>query len=245
MGPDADSRYNYTDGNAKLYGSLEIEGTTYQIGFDAVAKILGDITGKTFLDFGCGTGRSVRFLEALGAQHVYAVDHDQNMIDQALSQELHGVTFLRIDGPIPLPDASIDGAVSMNVFIEIRTPDAMTRACAEIARTLRPDAPFILESSNPMAFGHTFRSYSYPHAEPLQSGETTPCIVTTPGGQFVIEDTYWTEDDYVDAIEQVGLTVTTIDYPRPRDPAAWSTDEASIPPCIVIEARKRRRDQVT
>ena len=126
----------------------------------------------------------------------------------------------------------------MNVFIEIRTLGAMTRACAEIARTLRPGAPFVLESSSPMAFGHTFRSFSYPHAGPLRSGDTTPCIVTAPGGQFVIEDTYWTEDDYVDAIEQAGLTVTTIDYPRPRDPAAWSTDEASIPPFIVIEARK-------
>ena len=62
--------------------------------------------------------------------------------------------------------------------------------------------------------------------------------MTTAGGQPVIEDTYWTENDYVDAVEQVGLAVITIDYPRPHEPAAWSTDEASIPPCIVIEARK-------
>ena len=62
--------------------------------------------------------------------------------------------------------------------------------------------------------------------------------MTTPGGQFVIEDTYWTENDYVDAVGQVGLAVITIDYLGPYDPAAWSTDEASIPPCIVIEARK-------
>ena len=57
MGSDAGGRYSYTDGNAELYGSLGIEGTTYQIGFDAVAELLGDISGKTFLDFGCGTGR--------------------------------------------------------------------------------------------------------------------------------------------------------------------------------------------
>ena len=101
-----------------------------------------------------------------------------------------------------------------------------------------------MESSSPAAFGHTFRNFSYPHTGPLWSGETTPCIVTTPSGQFVIEDTYWTEGDYVDAIEQAGLAVITIDYPRPHDPAAWSTDEASIPPCIVIEARKAR-DRVT
>jgi hypothetical protein len=40
------------------------------------------------------------------------------------------------------------------------------------------------------------------------------------------------------------LAVITIDYPRPHDPAAWSTDEASTPPFIVIEARKAR-DRVT
>ncbi len=160
------------------------------------------------------------------------------MIDQALARDLEGVTFLRTDSAIPLPEASVDGAISMNVFIEIRTPGAMTRACAEISRTLRPGAPFVLESSSPMAFGHTFRSFSYPHAALLRSGDTTPCIVTAPGGQFVIEDTYWTEDDYVAAINQARLTITTIGYPRPRDPTAWSTDEASIPPCIVIEARK-------
>ncbi len=231
-------RYRYTDGNAELYGSLGIEGTTYQIGFDTVAELLGDITGRTFLDFGCGTGRSARFLKGLGARHVYAVDHDQDMIGQALSRELDGVTFSRIDGAVPLPDASVDGAISMSVFIEIRTTGAMARACAEIARTSRPGAPFVVESSNPMAFGRTFRNFSYPHAGPLRSGETTPCIVTAPGGQFVIQDTYWTEADYVDAIEQAGLTVTAVVYPRPRDPAAWSTDEASVPPCIVIEARK-------
>jgi hypothetical protein len=29
--------------------------------------------------------------------------------------------------------------------------------------------------------------------------------------------TYWTEDDYVDAVEQAGLAVITIDYPGPLD----------------------------
>jgi hypothetical protein len=63
-------------------------------------------------------------------------------------------------------------------------------------------------------------------------------MVTTAGGRFVIEDTYWAEDDYVDAIVQAGLTAATIGYPQPRDRAAWSTDEAFIPPCIVIDAGK-------
>jgi hypothetical protein len=48
MGTGADGRYSYTDRHAQFYGLLGIEDTTYQIGFDAVAKILGDIGGKTF-----------------------------------------------------------------------------------------------------------------------------------------------------------------------------------------------------
>ena len=123
----------------------------------------------TFLDFGSSVGRSARFLKELGAQRVYAVDHDQNMIDQAISQQLDSVTFLLVDGSIPLSDASIDGAISMNVFIENRTLGAMMCACAEIARTLRPDAPFILESASPMTFGHTFRNFSYPNAGPCEA----------------------------------------------------------------------------
>jgi glyoxylase-like metal-dependent hydrolase (beta-lactamase superfamily II)/SAM-dependent methyltransferase len=238
MGSSSGNQHSYTADNASLYSTLGIEGTTYEIGFDATRELLGDINGKTLLDFGCGTGRSTSFLKALGAEHVYGVDHDRHMIDKALSRDLDGVTFMYIHDIIPLPDASVDGAVSLNVFVEIRTLGEMTGICIEIARTLRPRSLFIMESSSPMAFGHTFRSYSYPSTERLKSGDCTSCIVTTPSGQLVIEDTFWTEDDYVTALTQAGLTVVAIDYPRPRDPSAWSTDEASVPPCIVIKAMK-------
>lgn len=194
-----------------------------------------------FLDFGCGTGRSTAFLKALGAKRVYGVDHDQNMLDAALSAGIDGAAFMLADETIPLPDAAVDGAVSLNVFVEIRTLSQMRRICEEVARTLRPGGAFIVESTSPMAFGHTFRSYSYPEAEGLTSGSRTPCVVTTIDGQFIIEDTYWTEEDYTSALTHAGLTVTAISYPMPRDPSDWSTDEAHISPCIVIKSRKAPR----
>lgn len=49
----------------------------------------------------------------------------------------------------------------------------------------------------------------------------TPCIVTAPSGQFVIEDSYWTEDDYVDAIEQGGAG--SKDVPHSRHAAGMTT----------------------
>jgi SAM-dependent methyltransferase len=231
-------RFSYASGGAELYASLEIEGTTYEIGFEAVRRVLGDIQGRVFLDFGCGTGRSAAFLRSLGAGRVYGVDRDQDMISEVLARRLDGVVFELIDEFIPLPDESVDGAVSLNVFIEMRTLAEMERACREVARTLRPGSPFIVESTSPLAFGHAFRSYSYPVSGELRSRQVTPCILTTPVGELVINDTYWTEDDYASTLRKAGLTVTAIDYPMPRDPSAWSTDEALLSPCIVLTATK-------
>jgi SAM-dependent methyltransferase len=238
MGSDCGGRFSYASGGAELYASLGIEGTTYEIGFEAVRRALGDIRGQVFLDFGCGAGRSAAFLRSLGAGRVYGVDRDQDMIGKALARRLDGVVFTHVDEAIPLPDESVDGAVSLNVFIELRSLAEMGRACREVARTLRPGSPFIVVSTSPLAFGHTFRSYRYPVSGELRSGQVTPCIVTTPGGELTIGDTYWAEDDYASTLRQAGLTVTAIGYPMPRDPSAWSTDEALLSPCIVLTAVK-------
>jgi ubiquinone/menaquinone biosynthesis C-methylase UbiE len=234
-----DTQYRYTSDSAQIYDTFKIRDTTYEIGFRRVGELLGDLNGKVFLDFGSGTGRSAAFLKALGTRQVYAVDHDADMIKVARAKGLDGITFLQAgDDSIPLDDESVDGAISLDVFVEIRTLCTMRKVCFEITRTMRPKAPLIMMSSSPMAFGHTFRSYSYPTTHNLRSGALNPCFINAPAGQFVIEDTYWTEDDYVNTLRQAGLSIVTVDYPRPSIPSDWSTDEASIPPYIVIKSVK-------
>jgi ubiquinone/menaquinone biosynthesis C-methylase UbiE len=239
MEPDASDPYGYTPDGAKKYSTFGIEGTTYEIGYDCVGQLLhGGIRGKVFLDFGCGAGRSAAFLKELGAGYVYGVDDAENMIDLAVATNLDGAEFLLIGDAIPLPDESVDGAVSLTVFVEIRTIDAMRRACNEVARVLRRGGPFIMMSINPMAFGHTFRNFGYLATEQLHSGDIARATLAAPGGLLLIDDTYWTEDDYTSALSQAGFTVASIDYPRPGHPSAWTTDEAAVPPFIVIKAIK-------
>jgi len=162
MEPDAGDPYSYTPAGAKIYSTFGIEGTTYEIGYDRVRELLhGSIRGKVCLDFGCGAGRSTAFLKELGARYVYGVDHDQDMIDLAVATNLDGAEFLFIADTIPLPDESVDCAVSLTVFVEIRTIDAIRRACSEVARLLRRGSLFIVMSINPTAFGHTFRNFGY------------------------------------------------------------------------------------
>lgn len=47
MGSDAGGQYRYSADGAKIYGTLGIDGTTYEIGYDCVRESLGDgIAGK-------------------------------------------------------------------------------------------------------------------------------------------------------------------------------------------------------
>src|SRR5215469_5094572 len=51
---------------AVAYATLELPGT-YYLAYRDLPNIIAEIvTGRVALDFGCGTGRSTRFLKSLG-----------------------------------------------------------------------------------------------------------------------------------------------------------------------------------
>src|SRR5215469_13015981 len=67
---------------ARAYATLEFPGTYYLAFRDLPALIRRYNHGSRALDFGCGTGRSTRFLRNLGLG-VIGVDISQAMLDQA------------------------------------------------------------------------------------------------------------------------------------------------------------------
>ncbi|MBD3299394.1 MAG: hypothetical protein GF341_12105, partial [candidate division Zixibacteria bacterium] len=54
------------DQRAESYAKLEFPGTYYLAYRDIPELLKTHVTGRKALDFGCGTGRSTRFLKALG-----------------------------------------------------------------------------------------------------------------------------------------------------------------------------------
>ncbi len=230
-------KYEYKPENAMSYGEIGIEGTSYNLAFCETKRMLGDIRGQKFLDFGSGAGRSAKFLKNLGAEKVIGVDHNHTMITLAQADQRDGIEFHLITDRIPLADSSVDGALSFYAFPEIKTVDDMRKAMTEIARVVKNGGVFVLVTANPKAFGHDFKHMSRTgNLKNLKSGDITKCIIKGEN-PFVIEDIYWTKEDYCRALESSGFTVEEVSFPKAETKGDW-IEEAEIAPEMVIKARK-------
>jgi len=74
---------------ADAYATLEFANTYYLAYRDLPAIISNHITGTRALDFGCGTGRSTRFLRKLGFD-VTGVDVSEDMLRIARAMDPKG-----------------------------------------------------------------------------------------------------------------------------------------------------------
>jgi len=85
-----DSKNVYEDINrASSYDKLEFPGTYYLAYRDIPSLVHKHVAGATALDFGCGTGRSTRFLKGLDF-NVIGDDISAEMISQAKSIDPYG-----------------------------------------------------------------------------------------------------------------------------------------------------------
>jgi ubiquinone/menaquinone biosynthesis C-methylase UbiE len=228
--------HTYSPENAHTYSQLGVIGTTYEISFNELSKMLGNLQGKTILDFGTGTGRSARLLKTLGAEKVIGVDHDENMIAQAKANHDEMLEFhLLADNTIPLPDESVDVAVSAHVFVEMRDLDEMQQVAKEVSRVLKPNSPFIVVSTNPASIGYEYKSYMYRKKDGLKSGDPITCVIKgeTP---FEIDDIYWTEEDYRQVLEFAGFMKIQTTFPR-GEGENW-LDEIKVAPDIILKCIK-------
>ncbi len=229
------NKYEYQEESAEMYKELGIEGTSYEMAFSEAGRMLGNIKKKDFLDFGSGTGRSSRFLKALGAKRVVGVDHNQSMVIQAQTVTEEGIEYKLIAGQIPEADNSFDGAFSAFALVETKKLDIMKSALFEIARVVKPGGIFVLITANPEAFGHDFKNFSrIRNPENLRSGQITKCRIKGEK-PFFIDDIYWTQEDYVLVLEKAGFIIEKITFPKARTEGDW-IDETEIAPEMVIKA---------
>lgn len=115
-------------------------------GWETLVRLLGNPSGA-LVDVGCGTGSHAAGLVGLGWK-VIGVDVSEDMLRRARAK---GVDTVRADAAtLPFEDASFDAAIS--VFTHTDADDFPAVLC-EVARVLRPDAPFVYVGAHPCFVG--------------------------------------------------------------------------------------------
>lgn len=116
---------------------------------DWMLDVVGDVSGRTVIDLGCGEGRFSRMLAARGAR-TFGVDLQPTFIEHARraagpeeAYELGDMQDL-----CDIADASVDVAVSYISLVDVPDQDAAVR---EAHRVLVPGGRFVVCNLAPMA----------------------------------------------------------------------------------------------
>ena len=119
-----------------------LEGDAWRV----VKRLMGEGSG-TLLDLGCGTGAFCGALAELGWT-VTGVDLSEDMLRRARER---GADVVRADATaLPFEAASFDAAVSIFTHSDF---DDFLAAVREVARVLKPSAPFVYIGVHPCFVG--------------------------------------------------------------------------------------------
>lgn len=228
------------EARAAAYARLEFPGT-YHLAFrDLPAIIRKHARGTTALDFGCGTGRSTRFLESLGFDAV-GIDISRSMIARAREADPDGEYVLVADDYEPLGERRFDVILSSFAFDNI--PDARHRArlLAGLRGLLAPGGCVVLLGSTPEIYTHEWASFTtapFPENRQAKSGETVRIIMKDVPDARPVVDLVWFHEDYVELFSAAGLALVDEHRPlgRPDEAQSWIS-ETRVAPWVIYVAR--------
>lgn len=230
---------------AEAYAKLEFPGTYYLAYRDLPQIIFEHIKGRKAIDFGCGTGRSTRFLKKLGFETI-GVDISEDMIERAREIDHQGDYRLVKDGDLSqLKDNVYDLALSVFTFDNIPTMEKKVKNFREIGRLLKNEGKIVNLVSSPEIYVHEWASFStkdFPENKQAKSGDRVRIIITAVEDKRPVEDVVWTDECYREVFEKAGLEPVKMHKPlgKENEPHNW-VNETRIAPWVTYVLKKRLR----
>ncbi|MBU7014868.1 MAG: class I SAM-dependent methyltransferase [Theionarchaea archaeon] len=235
---DGEFENSYEDAErASAYARLEFPGTYYLAYRDLPEIISHYVRGRRALDFGCGTGRSTRFLKRLGFDTI-GIDISEEMIRKARGIDSTGDYYIIGESNLSqFKETFFDLVLSAFTFDNIPTMEKKIKNFKEIRRVLTGEGVVINLVSSPDIYTHEWASFStkdFPENLTAKSGDKVRIIQTDLEDKRPVEDVICSESDYRKIYEEAGLEVITVAKPLAREdePYAWVT-EATIPPWTI------------
>jgi len=227
---------------AQAYAKLEFP-STYYLAYRDLPVIIGEhARGKRALDFGCGTGRSTRFLRELDFQ-VVGVDIAEHMLALARERDPQGDYRLVRDGDLTsLPSGAFDLVASIFTFDNIPTMDKKVALFRSLGRLLDSGGRLVSLVSAPEIYVNEWASFStrdYPENRAAKSGDKVRIVMLDVEDKRPVEDILWTDEAYLEVCEKAGLTAIRIYRPlgNRSEPYPWVSETTIAPWVVYVLAR--------
>jgi len=228
---------------AEAYAKLEFPGTYYLAYRDLPKIIFEHVKGRKAIDFGCGTGRSARFLKKLGFSTV-GVDISEDMVKKAKEIDPKGDYRLVKEGDLSQFEGnSYDLALAAFTFDNIPTMEKKVKTLREIRRLLKTEGVMVNLVSSPEIYTHEWASFStkdFPENKQARSGEKVRIIITDVEDKRPVEDIVWTHEHYQETYRNAGLQLVKTCKPlaEESEPYRW-VNETKIAPWVIYVLKKQ------
>lgn len=212
--------------------------------FPALDSIMGDISGKTILDAGCGDGVFVRRCNEKGAQAI-GIDISPNAISACKEEDPNG-DYRVVDIKDISMKEKFDYILSLFVLLSFDKKDEIVRAIKDMSKVLKKNGKLVIvvphpafeEVDNAATMKKTFpEGYSY-------SKKGIPVLYTHKTKKDVsFTDFHWMIEDYLGFIKKAGLVVEDIKEPLPipeskAEDSKIYEERVKHPPMILFVCKK-------
>ncbi len=231
---------------AEAYAKLEFPGTYYLAYRDLPAIIGEHVRGRRAIDFGCGTGRSTRFLRELGFE-VIGVDIAEHMLAQARQLDPDGKYHLVEDGDLSVfTPGTYDLVLSVFTFDNIPTMEKKAGLFEDLKLLLSESGRIVSVVSSPAIYVNEWASFStkdFPENRTAGSGDAVRIVMLDADDRRPVVDIVWADEDYREVYRAAGLTRVSAYAPlgKEGEPYRW-VSESTTAPWIVYVLRRGELD---
>ena len=227
---------------AEAYSKLEF-ANTYHLAFRDLPEIFrAHVKGTAALDFGCGTGRSTRFLVGLGFQTV-GLDISPEMILKARALDPQGdYRLIPGDDMSSLPLEGFSLVQSAFTFDNIPGMETKVRLFRGLRALLKPDGILVSIVSTPEIYLNEWASFTtrdFPENRNAKPGDSVKIITTDFEDHSPAVDILWPHDSYLEVYDRSGLEVLELRRPLATgdEPYSWVSETRIAPWAIYVLRR--------
>ena len=227
---------------AESYSKLEFPNTYYLAYRDLPEIVSRHVTGDRAIDFGCGTGRSSRFLKQLGF-NVIGIDISKDMLEIARSYDLSGDYQLVSNGKYDhLGLNQFDMVQSIFTFDNIPGWDNRINILKGLRDLMRSTGRMICLDSTPELYVNEWASFTtkdFPENRTAKTGDVVRDIMLDVEDRRPVEDIFWSMDDYNKLFNLADLKIEAIYKPvgYNNEPFDWKS-EMEIAPWMIFVLKK-------